>query len=438
MEEKEETLIVGEKYFLRDDEEFENCVFSMASEMMLFKGKEVTIANLTDTPEGIAIRILEDNRRYAWAPNQFVISKKEEKEENEPKIDYRFKDKPTEEDIKNMIELVDLDVFTKIIKSRLLDEGYIEVGKFNRAWARKYLVEWAKAKYRFYKIFGNKLTIEKEVETEKTEEEFEQDIKILKLKFPLYAPIIKAVNQKVIENNEINVNYISGCLSEDSRVKNGMKFTKFMSLYGNKELDIEVSKLYQDKGKSNLVISINPIDYLTVSINKSGWHSCHNFFEGCYRNAGLSYMLDHTSLVGYSYNTTVKYNKIQPFEWNSKKWRQMIYVSETTSAMVFSRQYPYSSSYLSKEARILLEETVSKFFSSGNKWKLYSCQKNAKIEVYKNEGSPLYNDVENGYSHTVVKAKDDIKFDEEIGIPIGVQVDSLTRKNDYLSDEENL
>lgn len=365
---------------------------------------------------------------------EFEIKEEVANNEELPKVSYVFTEEPNEDEIKEMISKVDLKTFNNIIRARILrDDG--SVGKITNKWAENYLKDWAYAKYRFYKMFGNSLTLETTIEVEKDAREIEIEMNEIKGKFPLYAPIFDKISSYAVKDNIINSDNINYRFYEDKRVKSGMSFTKFISLYNNKDLDIEVSKIYQNKGKAHLTISINPIDYLTVSINKSGWQSCHNLFDGCYRNGPLSYMIDRTSLVAYRSNVNVEYLECgKKFEWNSKNWRQMIYVSEHNSAMVFSRQYPNENWQIAKAVRVLLENKVSEYFTnSANKWKVYNNVCDCDVEVEKDEWALLYNDVYEGYTHKVVKAKDDISTGRST-IIIGSEV---VWEDEHLEDGED-
>ncbi len=347
----------------------------------------------------------------------------------QPIVDYSMKDvEPTKEEIKEMIDLVDLDTFCKIIKNRVLEKLDVDekemLGHLNRKWARGYLENWAKSKFWLYKLLGNSLTISKEIEVEKDADYWKQSVVELIDTFPLYGRIIGDIPYSNYAKNKLDTDECYRNITKDSRVKDGMKVTKFISLYGNKELDIELSKLYQDKGSSNIFISIDPVDYLTVSINYSGWESCHNFFTGCYRNAGLSYMFDETSLVSYVSRKKVKYAYKIPFEWNTKSWRQMIYKSKNSSVTVFSRQYPYNSDEIAKEVRSFFEEKVTSYFNSKNSWRIYSHVDSINVDVDNHDYALLYNDIDNGYNHKVVKAKDDKAKDGE-DIIIGARVPTL-------------
>ena len=239
------------------------------------------------------------------------------------KIKFEYtSEEPTEDEINKMIAQVDLNTFTSIIKARMRQDGACgeKLGKINRTWAKEYLKQWAKAKYRLYKLLGNKLKVEKDVEVEPELSYFATAKDELKAKFPLLRPVFENMSAKILRDNEIKISEIFDEVFLDKRVSIGMSFTKFIALYNCDELNVEVSKIYQNKGIAHLTISIDPNDYLTVSINSSGWRSCHNFIDGEWRNAGLSYMVDDVSMVSYKSNGDVKYriNDIN-FVWNSKK-----------------------------------------------------------------------------------------------------------------------
>lgn len=208
----------------------------------------------------------------------------QENEECKVKFEY-VSEEPSEDEITKMIAQVDLNTFTNIIKARMREDGADgeDLGKINRNWAKEYLKQWAKAKYRLYKLLGNKLKVEKDLEIEPSVEEFRTMQKELMQKFPLYRPIIEHVYYEAFVKERIDTEFIWRDAFLDKRVTDGMSLTKFFALFGSEELNVELSKMYQNKGKAHLTISIDPNDYLTVSINSSGWRSCHNFINGEWR-----------------------------------------------------------------------------------------------------------------------------------------------------------
>lgn len=330
---------------------------------------------------------------------------------------------PTNEEINEMISKVNLDNFIKMIQARIIrdyKEGDLsdlpDFKLLNKRWAKKYLKDWAISKYRFYKLFNNNLTIENEVDTDPADDDIADKLEDLKNKFPLYEPIISKFSGNAIKKNLITKTTCGSDSLRDIIDKEGMTFTKFMALYNNKDLDMEISKIYQDKGKTKIVASIDPLDFLTVSINTAGWKSCHNFYDGCYRNACLSYMFDETSLVGYATKGTTNIRCYdRKLELVNKRWREMIYVSKINSTVVFSREYPHNSIVYSKALRAMIENQISKELNVNDTWLLTTnSNKYADVE----QDAPLYNDVGNGWKFNIIINKYDMNKEKHI-IDIG-------------------
>lgn len=86
------------------------------------------------------------------------------------------------------------------------------------------------------------------------------------------------------------------------------------------------------KRKMQFVISLNPLDYLTMS-NGVNWKSCHRISDGCYKAGTISYMLDTTSIITFvvkEINDNI--HKIP------KVYRQMYHYKD--NLFVQSRLYP--------------------------------------------------------------------------------------------------
>lgn len=86
------------------------------------------------------------------------------------------------------------------------------------------------------------------------------------------------------------------------------------------------------KRKMNFIISLNPLDYLTMSVGVS-WNSCHHIKTGSYRGGCMSYMLDATSMI-----TFVIGNIDGPIHEIPKLYRQMYHYKD--NLFVQNRLYP--------------------------------------------------------------------------------------------------
>lgn len=131
-------------------------------------------------------------------------------------------------------------------------------------------------------------------------------------------------------------------------IPKGAKLVKsFKYFVTNKEtlrtLQDKASMLIQEtKIKGKLCLSINPLDFLSVSANAAGWRSCHSL-DGDYRAGNLAYMTDKSTLIAYLKSD--EDTKIEGFPnnvlWNSKKWRMLVFISNSDNMMFAGRQYPF-------------------------------------------------------------------------------------------------
>lgn len=88
------------------------------------------------------------------------------------------------------------------------------------------------------------------------------------------------------------------------------------------------------KRNMDFVISVNPLDYLTMSFGVS-WNSCHNISGGGFQGGCMSYMLDSTSIITYVVNDIKEDEKIHNIP---KYYRQMIHYSN--GMFMQNRLYP--------------------------------------------------------------------------------------------------
>lgn len=98
--------------------------------------------------------------------------------------------------------------------------------------------------------------------------------------------------------------------------------------------------------KSNLTLSIHPLDYMTMSDNECGWHSCMSWAdEGCYRQGTVEMMNSPYVVIAYiSDKNNMSING--DGEWNNKRWRQLFIVNKD---VIFSiKSYPYSDNNITE------------------------------------------------------------------------------------------
>ena len=132
------------------------------------------------------------------------------------------------------------------------------------------------------------------------------------------------------------------------KIKKGTKLVKaFKYFEANKcaltDIQNAASRVIQEnKIEGTMCLSVHPLDYLSVSENTYNWRSCHAL-DGEYRSGNLSYMVDKSTVVCYLKSDKEEVLPNFPFEWNSKKWRVLIYLSNDWHMMMAGRQYPFST-----------------------------------------------------------------------------------------------
>ena len=128
--------------------------------------------------------------------------------------------------------------------------------------------------------------------------------------------------------------------------------------------------------KRHTVLSVNPLDYLTMSFGNS-WASCHtidkankrgmpNNYSGCYSSGTISYMLDKVSMVFYTVDSAYNGNEY----WNEPKInRQMFHYGE--DKLIQGRLYPQDNdgmSALYTQYRNVVQDLISTMFDFPNLW----------------------------------------------------------------------
>lgn len=136
--------------------------------------------------------------------------------------------------------------------------------------------------------------------------------------------------------------------------------------------------------KSNLVLSIHPIDYMTMSDNNCGWSSCMSWKNnGMYSDGIIEMMNSNMIIVAYleSDNPFVVNNHIIP----NKSWRTLLYVHK--NILVAGKSYPYHNSELDKKVLEELYKLVNKNLKWDYKYKeqeykdLYSYLPNEEDQI---------------------------------------------------------
>lgn len=200
---------------------------------------------------------------------------------------------------------------------------------------------------------------------------------------------------KVGENLASEVNAIDG-LSIVEGMKTSRAFNKVCSHYGVDKLP-NYNRLFAQyadivsglKRKMKFFISVNPLDYLTMSFGNS-WASCHtidkrNFrntpvsYHGEYCGGTVSYMLDKTSIITFVHNSIP-----EDIVEEGKIYRTMFHYR--LGKLIQGRIYPQGNdgaTDLYKVFRDVVQTELSKMLGlQENKWvkKNESCEYNTATE----------------------------------------------------------
>lgn len=146
--------------------------------------------------------------------------------------------------------------------------------------------------------------------------------------------------------------------------ENGNVVTK--TVYPYNKILAQYSDLVSDLTREmQFIISLNPLDYLTMSFGVS-WSSCHNIRGGGYQGGCLSYMMDSTSFVTYVVNQIENDLHMVP-----KVYRQMFHYGD--NLFVQSRLYPQGNdgaTNLYDKFRGFVTETFDELLNVNDDWSI--------------------------------------------------------------------
>jgi hypothetical protein len=254
----------------------------------------------------------------------------------------------------------------------------------------------------------------------------------------IFQLLFTADGQTVTEKHMTDFNHYAGQLGIKTTAKVGQKYSKLYSKFCieiglAKFKDIQMQEFTDQNGalhikekdmgfnywfysvfadsinpvkfKRYTVVSVNPIDYLTMSFGNS-WASCHTIdvdqlrtlqggmesnYHGMYSSGTESYMLDGSTIVFYYVDS--KYDGSE-LELQDKYKRCVFYIGE--NKMVQSRVYPDGRDgqqeddalpvMIAKDIREVMEEIISKCADVPNSW-VYKGGKMTANSMIESEGT---------------------------------------------------
>lgn len=264
------------------------------------------------------------------------------------------------------IEAVDFDTFYATANS-LVDSSY-GMGA-SKSVMKKYVDTHAQAKEHIYKLFGNKLRVEKEIDVTVNSEEVYNVIGDFKSylstnkKFIFARSLVEAINYSEFLTNSLCKDYDFFGTKLPKGMKVSKALTKLLLPEHHHEVTTKHSMLYQTlftKGK--VVLSIDPVDYITMSSNSSGWKSCHRLNGGEYATGPLAYLNDSSSVICYIESRTPCRFSFRGKEYthSNKTWRQIALVSPELEYSIQERQYPNDNAMNAQAVADLFKELFEK------------------------------------------------------------------------------
>lgn len=181
--------------------------------------------------------------------------------------------KETEENEKDIINEMISKINVTLIKKILAASFRIKGSELKGINAM--LRNWAKAKKDIYLALDRNIKIEKEIEYTADSYWWKEQYWQLVKKYPIFHYVADSIPYGDCQEDVYRPFSRLDHHVEDA--KEGMKLSKFLSkAMNNKEFDIDYSKI-MEKGvvKGKIVISIDPLDFILMSCNNSGWTSCH-------------------------------------------------------------------------------------------------------------------------------------------------------------------
>lgn len=319
-------------------------------------------------------------------------------------------------------QLSDLD--KKILSNYIMSFGYDKgLPKEYFVGVDTFLENWAKSKIRLYHFLGNNFIVKVPFSYQKDEEEISREIEALlvsskflsefdifldkKIKNSRHYCDLSYEEKSLLMTFDRKTTYINDKIDLNLKIKPDdrqkmlqlskdmkpiraiQKILKYfdapeslMKLF--EQFRCEHSLIYNDKMiKTNLVFSIHPMDFITMSDNANNWESCMSWVhDGCFHTGTVEMMNSNVvvcvylesktpfvfrdSLKDYSSSNINKFmcmnDSVEEWSWNNKKWRQLFYINK--DIIVSGKSYPYTIDKVSKKAIEILRDLAFK----NNKW----------------------------------------------------------------------
>ena len=231
------------------------------------------------------------------------------------------------------------------------------------------LSTWGDAKSYLFSYMHDSLSVRRHVHVDCTDAD-EMKSQISDIGTSIVSNVCESLNERdidlhkamplfnagqIIEGKLVNDVILSGgACGKDLKLPRGMKpmraIRKMLEYYGccdRKQFESyrdSVSRIMTDKCMDcDVTLSIHPLDFLSMSDNSCGWTSCMAWTGGGLMSGGVIEMMNSPFVVVAYVSDGTDYRPGVP----NKTWRELIIV-DPGKFVIGSRQYPFSSSGLSK------------------------------------------------------------------------------------------
>lgn len=235
---------------------------------------------------------------------------------------------------------------------------------------------WEQNKRHIFDLFGGKLKIikelgEKDLCTPNMVENLRRDFMNENAdEFNVLIQIfLQSLQPQEIINNRLNksIEILNVELKEGWKITKCFSFLELDNKHLQRQQDLYSTFLQTLKIKGRLVLSIDPLDFITMSVSRSGWSSCHHP-NSCHGTGGLAYMNDFSSFIAYvettdpmiSYIVDEDTGQDYAIKMPNKIWRQVVTINPGHDYTVQMRQYPNESDIFRGEVSKILTEILEK------------------------------------------------------------------------------
>ena len=277
----------------------------------------------------------------------------------------------TDEKYIPMLKEVNIPDFTKCIAQF----SGLHIKDVSDEVIKEYLLTWARNKYKFYKMLGNKLKVDNLIQYDTQELDVEAKINELRKEFPAYALWLEGFRRA--DKNKMSRRDISYSLERtvDELFPqcniDGCTITHFFKRYlqAPDELVTSLGRIWENqKIEGTYTISIDPVDMMFASENPYNWTSCYRLElcnDGSHADGCVAAILDNSSLITYVWNREGKMSLYDTYDFKCIRYfrmRQWIAISPKETAIHFNKIYPgksYSADF-EKQLRKIVENLINK------------------------------------------------------------------------------